>query len=659
MSARDELAAIVRPIVERCYIGHCWRKTSDGPRHIKERFSETLLSEHVMGGNAYGLCPIAPGTSATRVAVLDLDSHKGATDWTEMRRVADLIAVALEMDGYAPTLFRSSGGKGIHIYLIWDEPQDAYSVRGMLRGVLAACGFANGTAGVAEGEIEIFPKQDSVAPDGAGSMFILPLSGKSEALGPVTWPLSPNVPVLQKPPQPERVATDAPELARLKSALDAIPNGPTDSLSYQDWHRVVCAVDHATGSSDEGRALVVEFSARSPKFDETFFSERVWGYLNSDRQGPVITERTLFGMAEQNGWLDPDIANDFEIVDEIQQTENNLKRFEFIDDIAFSAGKPPSWLIRDVLPQAELGVIFGASGSGKSFFALDLAGAISRGLDWRGKKTTQGRVGYIAAEGASGFRNRIKAYCTQHEIDTMGIKVLAAAPNLMEAKDVIDLGNAMRAAGPLDIVFVDTLAQVTPGANENAGEDMGRVIGHCGTLHTVTGAMIVLIHHSGKDAARGARGWSGIKGALNVEIEIVRSDNDRCATVSKMKDGTGEGDEYGFKLRTVPVGMDDDGEVISSCTLEYTQGNGKGVRQSEIKGEVEKVVWQAVCDLVGPGGDLPTANDVIDAAVGHLVHDTTKRDTRRQRVMRALDVLGSKGRLLIADGRVGLPEGNE
>ena len=53
------------------------------------------------------------------------------------------------------------------------------------------------------------------------------------------------------------------------------------------------------------------------------------------------------------------------------------------------------------------------SGAGKSFMALDMAGAIARGLPWRGKKTKQGRVVYIAAEGAGGtLRGRARCECT-------------------------------------------------------------------------------------------------------------------------------------------------------------------------------------------------------------------------------------------------------
>lgn len=179
---RERIASIIRPVVERCHTGHCWVKTSDGPRRLKKPFTEVELSEHCTKNNAYGLCPIAPGQSTCRIAVLDLDSHKGETPWPEMLRVAGILAVALELEGYTPTLFRSSGGQGIHIYLLWDEPQDAFSVREMLRGVLAAVGYRAGTAGVAADEIEIFPKQDSVPLDGFGSMFVLPLAGQSELL---------------------------------------------------------------------------------------------------------------------------------------------------------------------------------------------------------------------------------------------------------------------------------------------------------------------------------------------------------------------------------------------------------------------------------------------------------------------------------------------
>lgn len=183
---RHERAAILKPLVDRLCVSHCWVRGKNGPRHVNEPFTAVSLSEHCAGTRVFGLCPIAPGESTCRVAVLDLDSHKGEVEWPSMVAVANRIAVTLECDGYHPVQFRSSGGQGIHIYLVWpvDEPQDAHSVRGYLRGVLAQCGLTEGAGGLVKGQVEVFPKQDEVPADGVGSMVILPLSPatKSEIL---------------------------------------------------------------------------------------------------------------------------------------------------------------------------------------------------------------------------------------------------------------------------------------------------------------------------------------------------------------------------------------------------------------------------------------------------------------------------------------------
>lgn len=181
-TTREKVAALM-PLVERMHRGHCWLKTGDGPRRIDESLDDFKVAEHVAGRKAYGLCPIAPGENTTRTALLDFDSHKGEVPWPEMLETARNVAFVLEQEGHTPILWRSSGGNGIHLYLLWDEPQDAYSVRVMLIDVLATLGFKAGTGGVIAKQIEVFPKQDEVPADGYGSMWILPGAGKSEFLG--------------------------------------------------------------------------------------------------------------------------------------------------------------------------------------------------------------------------------------------------------------------------------------------------------------------------------------------------------------------------------------------------------------------------------------------------------------------------------------------
>lgn len=641
------------PILSRVFRGHCWVKTPDGPRRIAEPLDDGKVQLHLAGKRAYGACPIAPGTSTTRLALLDLDSHKGETPWEEMLSIAESITVQLQVREMNATLWRSSGGSGIHIFLLWDTEQDAFSVRESMRQVLADCLLASGTGGVAKGEVEIFPKQDAVPSDGYGSMFILPGAGKSEPIDTHGWPVSAPIPAIPKPERAPHTG-EIHGLENLLAALDAIPNRDADSLDYDLWRNIVFAIHHATDGSDSGLALAHRFSSRSPKYDPAFLDERVWPYVRSDRDD-AITARTIFHTARAYGFVE-DVSDDFDVIADTPPV--STLRFEFVPVHQFAEGKPPMWIIKDVLPRAELGVIYGESGSGKSFLAIDMLASIARGTDWRGKKAMKGlRCGLIAAEGAGGVRGRFKAYAHHYNIklEELDIAVLANAPNFMEKTDIVDLGNAMRAYGKLDVLVVDTLAQVTAGANENSGEDMGRVIGHCKTLHKVTGAMIILIHHSGKDASKGARGWSGIKGALDVEIEIIRAEHDRVATVSKMKDEE-EGAEFGFKLLQVPFGENEDGEIITSCVIEHGPAVIKEKRAKGRKpGANEILVMRTVDDLLTVGNDeMLAVNDVIDAAVNQIPIAEGRRDRRRDVVLQAITTLRDAGRLKINAGYLGL-----
>jgi len=122
------------------------------------------------------------------------------------------------------------------------------------------------------------------------------------------------------------------------------------------------------------------------------------------------------------------------------------------------------------------------------------------------------------------MRRRLEAYARHHSIDLMDvpIQVIDGAPNLLTTLDTAEIGTSVKAMGGADLIILDTLAQATPGGNENSSEDMGLALANCKTLAKATTATVLLVHHSGKDASRGARGWSGIKGALDAEIEVSR-----------------------------------------------------------------------------------------------------------------------------------------
>ena len=402
-----------------------------------------------------------------------------------------------------------------------------------------------------------------------------------------------------------------------------LPDDEVFSILAQNQHAMEIALDHRR--QDHDRALLYLWREQCCKG-----KARVPQRLTADEFDDVSSP----------------VSRDLSMVKE--------QRFAFQQAADFARRKPISWLVKRLLPSTGLCVLFGESGSGKSFFTLDMAASVARGAEWRSMRVKQGKVAYICAEGAGGFQNRLAAYAEHHGIDLadLDLAVLGDAPNFMETADVRDLVTSLKSLGALAMVVVDTAARVMPGANENSGEDMGRVVKHCDLISRVTGALVVLVHHSGKDSSRGARGWSGLRAAADVEIEVVRAGDDRAATVSKMKDGE-DGAEFGFTLTTVPVFEDDDGETITSCVLQHTAAVPKAQRKAEPKGAVEKLVCKVLADLTDIGADTVDANTLVEACVAQLVAEPDgKRDRRRERVMRALESVTSGGQVVVENGEV-------
>jgi hypothetical protein len=327
-------------------------------------------------------------------------------------------------------------------------------------------------------------------------------------------------------------------------------------------------------------------------------------------------------------------------------------RFEVIPAGEFVKRPAPAWLVKNLIPVADLIVLYGESGSGKSFVMIDIAMAVARGVPWRGLKTRAGRVVYIAAEGGGGFRNRLLAYAQQHgiaDLNEIPFGVIHAAPNFLEKADVSEVADAIKAGGPVAMIVTDTFAQVTAGANENSGEDMGKALRNARLISDACGAPMVLVHHSGKDASKGARGWSGIRAAADAELEVTK-DGEMRGTLhtTKQKDGD-DTSAWGFTRESITIGIDDEGEDITSCVvLEAAVAPRAAVsKRAKPLGDWEKAVLDTYSELA-VGGDV-SKTDLI-----HLVADKrpevgTLRD-RRKNARRAVEGLCSgKDALLISE----------
>lgn len=441
----------------------------------------------------------------------------------------------------------------------------------------------------------------------------------------------------------------------LLECLDAIPSEdlPYEASEGASWTGVGMAIHHETDG--QGFELWDEWSRKSPKYTSREYGLGKWESFGKRTANP-ITARSLLAWGRAEGADLPDISEFEDLSDtpDIPKPE----RFQVLQAGEFSRREPLRWLVKGFLPQAALAVLYGESGAGKTFAVLDLVMAVARGApEWRGHRVNTARVVYVVAEGAAGFQLRLEAYARQHQvdIDSLPLGVIADAPNLLAHDDKL-VAKQVTAWGGAQVIVVDTLAQSTPGANENSGEDMGKALAHCRRLHQATGALILLVHHSGKDAAKGARGWSGLKAAADAEIEVLRDGDHRSIRLSKLKDGS-EGQELPFKLLPVTLGLDEDGDEITSCVVEHTEHVPVHQRKGEAKGNVQKLVVRVLHDLMGLGAGAVLITDLLEHSVQQMVPpEQGKRDTRRQHVGRAVDSLIAANVLRVDGDKVGVAE---
>lgn len=322
-------------------------------------------------------------------------------------------------------------------------------------------------------------------------------------------------------------------------------------------------------------------------------------------------------------------------------SDGKPQRFLVREPADFSDGPPLDWIVRGVLPRAELAVVYGESGSGKSFLALDLCAAVGRGVKWRDRDVSRGPSVYVCAEGARGFKTRLRAYARGHNAAIHELPaIIADTPNLTDAAEVGEIyGAILRWGKKPEIIVVDTLSAALGAGDENSGTDMGRVVAHCKLLHRRTGALVVLIHHSGKDASKGARGWSGLKPATDVEVEITRSGDYRTATITKMKDGTDK-ESFTFKLKVIELDPLND-EPQSSCIIEHIDTPAERPRTKRALNGFPKLVYDTL-QVMAPTGTC-NIGDLVEGVKKKCPKDDG-RDTRRQRVIETLR------RTLIPDG---------
>lgn len=185
---------------------------------------------------------------------------------------------------------------------------------------------------------------------------------------------------------------------------------------------------------------------------------------------------------------------------------------------------PVTWLIQGELPEAGLTMLYGASGSAKSFLALDYALIVAQTHP----------VIYGAFEGEQGYPARVEAWVQHHRKPCDNLIMCMGYVEMMRDGELAKFIADVKREQPR-LVVIDTVAMSMIGADENSSRDVGLYIKGCKSLIRETGCAVLLVHHTNKGGQM-ERGSGALRGACDMMIRLSLEDDVIVKMCSKSKD---------------------------------------------------------------------------------------------------------------------------
>jgi hypothetical protein len=337
----------------------------------------------------------------------------------------------------------------------------------------------------------------------------------------------------------------------------------------------------------------------------------------------------------------PSAVDCFE-VEKISPEKQPYSRFVWGERLvaeALAADKP---LVQGFVERGAVSLWFGDSNAGKSFVLLAMADAIAAGEPFAGRPTAKGAVCYFAGEGGRGIKQRALALRIARGRGLAHPLFLFPVPGelLGRAVDaermIADIGAAESACGlQCNLIVIDTLARTFDG-DENAAADMGRFIRCIDLIRRDTPAHVAIVHHSGKDAARGARGSSALRAAIDSEFQVIAG---RSVTCTKQRDME-QSPPLRFALVRVPIGSVDGTPIISAVAEVEI---GAAPPESEAAKPLSDSV-DGYLDMLEPGDEWTSSADW--AAAVDAVEDaplTANQHRSRRAKLLAADYVEMRG----------------
>lgn len=312
-------------------------------------------------------------------------------------------------------------------------------------------------------------------------------------------------------------------------------------------------------------------------------------------------------------------------------TRKALEPRNVLDEVIFPDQVVPSldgdYIVKGWIAANDISVVYGPSNVGKSFFCMDMAYHIAAGREWMGSRVKRGSVLYLATEGTRAFQNRLFALHDKYKYEDVSLAVRPSPINLYDAEeDIAKVEQIIHEIGrkrdAVSVLVIDTLARATSGGagfDENSNSEMSKLISGLDQIRERTGIHIMLVHHSGKDQNRGARGASSLKAAAGSEIELSFDEETRIRTARATKQRDIEtGAEINFILQVIELGEDADGDQVTTCVIrEATQDEIEEKQKKAITGKNQKLFKEVFYQLRGEKIGSPNPSGAGWPTSGH------------------------------------------
>ena len=336
-------------------------------------------------------------------------------------------------------------------------------------------------------------------------------------------------------------------------------------------------------------------------------------------------------------------------VQEQPTTEPRKKeRFELTWFDQIEEGKPKETIVKGVLGESEFTVLSGLPGTGKSVIVTDMACHIAANMPWHGRRVRSGLVIYVAAERKKLTERRMMAFRKHHGVQDVPLLVVGGrldlTKDLADANALVALIKEAELATGLScvLVIIDTLTRTFGAGDQNTSKDMTRFVQSCDQVLADTKAHVLVIHHTAWAGER-MKGAIDLDGAVDATFLVKKSAGGKYALVCNGTNDGEEGDLLAFKMESVVLGLDEDGEPTTAPVVvpmaepvKLVTGGPNGINAKVLAGLVKAVAASGV-EPDGPAfpdGVLVVREDVWRTAFydgNDAKEDTLKKQFGRGR----------------------------